>query len=165
MPTRTTACLQVTVDGPTVAFANTSAYFFQPPGSNAPATLELQLSGAPSQLPVTAFLEVSQRSLSPSGDTEPDGLQDFMLAAEEVRWEAGHGGSRNITVSWEGFAVSAMANLSAGAVIVTVTNTTNADINPLEAASVVTGVPQTALMYTFTLVPNQVRVSAVASVD
>eukprot|EP00884_Botryococcus_braunii_P021518 jgi/Botrbrau1/804/Bobra.0352s0001.1 len=147
----------VTIEGPTVSVANNSAFVFLPPGTSTPTTVELELVGAASRLPVTALLEVSQRSLSPMGYTEPDGPQEFVLGAEQVRWEAGESGPRNVTLFWEGLGgVPAAANLSMGALVLTIANVTNADINPLKDSAVVSGMPEDALAYAFTLVPNQV---------
>lgn len=114
-------------------------------------TVQARLEGF-SSLPVTADLALSQRHLE-GLDTTSQLLMDASLSQSYVKWDPFHQGLRTVTVQLD---TNQIAQLQAGAVLITLVNATNADVDEQRSVSIATQLPRDDLTVSFDLQPNQV---------
>ncbi|DBA75632.1 TPA: hypothetical protein ACH3X2_009068 [Trebouxia sp. C0005] len=114
-------------------------------------TVQARLEGF-SSLPVTADLALSQRHLE-GQDTSTQPLMDASLSQSYVKWDPFHQGVKTVTVELES---NQLAQLQAGAVLITLVNAVNADVDDQRSVSIATQLPQKDLTVSFDLQPNQV---------
>jgi len=114
-------------------------------------TVQARLEGF-SSVPVTADLALSQRHLE-GQDTSTQPLMEASLSQSFVKWDPFHQGLKTVTVELES---DQLAQLQAGAVLITLVNATNADVDDQRSVSIATQLPQEDLTVSFDLQPNQV---------
>ena len=114
-------------------------------------TVQARLEGF-SSLPVTADLALSQRHLE-GQDTSTDMLMDATLSQSWVMWDPFHQGVKTVTVQLDN---DQLSQLQSGAVLITLVNATNADVDDQRSVSIATQLPQEELNVSFDLQPNQV---------
>ena len=113
--------------------------------------VEARLEGF-SSLPVTADFALSQRHLE-GKETITKPLVDATLSQTSVKWDPFHQGFKSVTVQLES---SQLQQLQAGALLVTLVNATNADVDDVRFFSIVTQMPREELTISFDLQPDQV---------
>ncbi len=114
-------------------------------------TFEARLEGF-SSLPVTADLALSQRHLD-GQDTTTEQLMTASLSQSYVKWDPFHQGMKSATLQLDS---DHAAQLQAGAVLITLVNATNADVDEQRSVSIATQLPREDLTVSFDLQPNQV---------
>ncbi|KAK9803015.1 hypothetical protein WJX72_000035 [[Myrmecia] bisecta] len=136
------------IQGPTVSM---SEPYVQYDGQSTVVTFGVELQGS-NALPVTVDLGLSQRSLISTG-TVRTGQAQVQLSMQSVLWPAGDSGPRNVSLV---VTDSGPDGLSLGALIVTLSNATNADLDLQRATTLVSAVPAPDLRVSFEAAPNQV---------
>ena len=119
--------------------------------NNSEVVVEARLEGF-SSLPVTADFALSQRHLEGS-ETVTDPLVQATLSQTSVKWDPFHQGLKSVKVQLES---SQVQQLQTGAVLITLVNATNADVDEQRSFSIATQMAREDLSVTFDLQPNQV---------
>lgn len=119
--------------------------------NNTQVTIEARLEGF-SSLPVTADIALSQRHLrGEQTSTEP--VLHATLSQTYVKWDSFHQGVKHVTVQLES---SQIEQLLAGAIVVTLVNATNADVDQERSFTIATQLPRQELIVSFAVQPDQV---------
>lgn len=119
--------------------------------NNSEVVVEARLAGF-SSLPVTADFALSQRHLEGS-ETITDPLVQATLSQTFVKWDPFHQGLKSVTVQLES---SQIQQLQTGAILITLVNATNADVDEQRSFSIATQMAREDLSVSFDLQPNQV---------
>lgn len=114
-------------------------------------TVEARLEGF-SSLPVTADIALSQRHLR-GEETSTKPLLHTTLSQTYVKWDSFHQGVKEVTVQLESTQIE---QLQAGAIVITLVNATNADVDEKRSFSIATQLPREELTVSFALQPDQV---------
>ena len=114
-------------------------------------TVEARLEGF-SSLPVTADITLSQRHLE-GEETSAEPLLHATLSQTYVEWDSFHQGVKGVTVQLER---AQLEQLQSGALVVTLVNATNADVDKQRYFTIATQLPREDLTVSFELEPNQV---------
>lgn len=119
--------------------------------NNSQVTVEARLEGF-SSLPVTADIALSQRHLR-GEETSTEPSLHATLSQSYVRWDSFHQGVKEVTVQLESTQIE---QLQAGAIVITLVNATNADVDEKRSFSIATQLPREELTVSFALQPDQV---------
>lgn len=114
-------------------------------------TAEARLEGF-SSLPVTADIALSQRHLR-GEETSTEPVLRATLSQTYVEWDSFHQGVKEVTVQLESTQIE---QLQAGAIVITLVNATNADVDEKRSFSIATQLPREELTVRFSLQPDQV---------
>lgn len=114
-------------------------------------TVEARLEGF-SSLPVTADIALSQRHLK-GEETSTESSLDTTLSQTHVKWDSFHQGVKGVTVQLESTQIE---QLQAGAIVITLVNATNADVDEQRSFSIATQLPREELTVSFDMQPDQV---------
>lgn len=134
------------LEGPFVAF--TTDYLV---ADSDLITVDFTLEGF-SSLTVTGHLALSQRRLS-GANTVIEEFVDASLSQTYVQWDPFHQGVKSVTLQLNS---SQLESLHTGAVIVSLINATNADVDDRHAFSIATQMRREDLTVSFEMQPNQV---------
>ena len=134
------------IEGPMVSMI--TDYIFV---SKDQVAVEARLEGF-SSLPVTADVVLSQRHLH-GRDTVTDPLLEASLSLSYVKWDPFHQGTKSVIVQLNGDQIAELQN---GAVLISLNNATNADVDEHRSTTVATQLSREDLTVSFDLQPNQV---------
>ncbi|CAL8464733.1 g4268 [Coccomyxa elongata] len=145
--------LVVNVEGPSVGMEE--PYIGRSINGGGLMEVGVELKG-PNALPVTAYLTVAQRLLSPGGATVanvvPEAVYATLLSTDTVIWQPGENGRRSVMLHLP----ESQASEPPGALLVTVGNVSNADLTLEQSSTVISGIPSANLTTGFAVTPNQV---------
>ena len=113
------------------------------------AIIPVTLSG-PSMLPVSVSIQTPQQLNPTSRASAP--AAGVKLQAASLAWASGQAGRKFITLD-----LDPGADVQAAAVLVQLAQPQNADLDPVQHASLVTGLAPQELTSSFSYAPNQVR--------
>lgn len=114
-------------------------------------TVEARLEGF-SSLPVTADIALSQHHLQ-GQETSEEPLLHATLSQTFVTWDSFHQGVKGVTVQLDSTQIE---QLQSGALVVTLVNASNADVDKQRSFTIATQMPKEDLTVSFDFQPNQV---------